>query len=314
MPMKNSITSKLLAYTALSSAYCGVLSAQVNYVDIDPDIVLDVDGEVFELDLNGDLIKDFRFRKVMISTDINTFTTLLGEQFPAIEYINHIYGSALGANAIAGELSPYSFKYPYVLDEGDTICDNINWLGGNSQSLVYSFRYLLETASGMFENYQINADGNWFGGETDKFAALRLQIGGDQLYGWVRFDVTANNDSLIIKDFGYSTVSADCIYAYEPIYVPTDTTDDTTDVMIDKIFEDMSIYSFMNTVVIQTENIDLVQNAFVEIFAITGKRVYSGKLESQSEKITLGNIANGIYLIKITSDDHYFEKKLFIQQ
>ncbi|MFN3939675.1 MAG: hypothetical protein ACK4IY_03745, partial [Chitinophagales bacterium] len=204
--MKSLIKEKLIAYSALAGTFYATANGQILYTDIDPDILINVDGEAFDLDLNGDLVKDFRFRKVLLSTEVNSFATLSGNVFPAIMYINNIYASALGANAIAGELSPYSFNYPFALNEGDTICENLTWQGGNSQSLVYSFRYLMDLGGGGFSNYIVNNEGNWLGGKTDKFLGLQLKIGGDLLYGWVRLDITSGNDSLIIKDYAFNTL------------------------------------------------------------------------------------------------------------
>lgn len=313
--MKRPIKEKLIAYSALAGTFCTTANSQIVYTDIDPDITINVDGEAFDLDLNGDLIKDFRFRKVLLSTDVNSFETLSGNVFPAVMYINNIYASALGVNAIAGELSPYSFNYPFALNEGDTICDNLSWQAGKSQSLAYSLRYLLDLGGGAFSNYIINDEGNWFGGKTDKFIGLQLKVGGDFLYGWARLDVSSGNDSLIIKDYAYNSVPGDCILANEPNYVPPDTTDtiDTSSFVINPLFKNISIYSYGNTVYIQTEDSHLIPETRIEIFAIEGKKIFVGKLENGAEIITLGNTANGIYIIQLIYADQTYQKKLFIE-
>ena len=52
----------------------------------------------------------------------------------------------------------------------------------------------------------------------------------------------------------------------------------------------------------------------IEVLSISGKLIYKSKLLSQSNKIDLGAISTGVYLLRIKKDNHWFGRNIIIQK
>jgi hypothetical protein len=241
MSLQHTHRHLLKGYSALAIAFLTTrATAQIDYTDIDPDIVLSADGDVFNLDLDDNGTIDFSLRKVLISSYNPTIYTTFGNVYPGIIRQNHLYGTALDNNAILGELSPFSYQYPFALDADVVFCDMETWNRGSNQSLVYSYGYLLDVGSGVTEAVTLLDDGFWFGGKTDKYLGLRLRKGSQNFTGWLRLDVAPDNTSATIKDFAYFKIPGQCI-ATGQTAVPVGVTETTSIFQITQLPETLQI-------------------------------------------------------------------------
>ena len=127
----------------------------------------------FPLDLNNDSIDDFIIQ--MGATDKIVC-------FPQND------------NAYAGEFTGANY-FPWALNTNTSICDTLSsWYGPNNPGfLAFS-----------------SSVGNWLG-QTDKYLALKLNVGTNTYYGWVRLDVVTTATSFTVKDYAYESTPNACI-------------------------------------------------------------------------------------------------------
>lgn len=313
----NRPVKKLASYSALASAFIAFgpsADAQVFYTDI-TDAVLDENGEVFGIDLNGDLIDDVQVRKVFFSFFTSNLYTTGGGSAPGIMQMNHIYATPLNANSIAGTPSPYSFSgYPYALQCSSVIDAGRQWLNSNSEIVAYSLLYKFSSAGGGFTNSQQLSDGNWFGGDTtDRYLGIKLDIAGAKKYGWLRMAVSSDNKSVTLKDFAFENTSDLMILAGAPNVTPENCDPDTVEPAIQQFDETSGVaaYSFGNSIFINLSHPVLI-GAGLYVTDITGNIVYSGILRNEQENISLEESATGIYILHIAGSNGTYTKQLFI--
>lgn len=127
----------------------------------------------FPLDLNNDSIDDFIIQ--MGATD-------------------KIVCFPQNNNAFAGEFNGANY-FPWALTSNASICDTLSsWYGSDNPGF-------LAISSSV---------GNWLG-QTDKYLALKLNVGTNTYYGWVRLDVVTTATSFTVKDYAYESTPNACI-------------------------------------------------------------------------------------------------------
>ncbi|MEY4522553.1 MAG: hypothetical protein RIT10_1738 [Bacteroidota bacterium] len=127
----------------------------------------------FPLDLNNDSIDDFIIQ--MGATD-------------------KIVCFPQNNNAYAGEFNGANY-FPWALNSNASICDTLSsWYGSDNPGF-------LAISSSV---------GNWLG-QTDKYLALKLNVGTNTYYGWVRLDVVTTATSFTVKDYAYESTPNACI-------------------------------------------------------------------------------------------------------
>lgn len=302
--------STLMGYSALAVAFLSAgkeADAQIIYTDIDPDTIIAVDAAFYELDLNADGTPDFTLTKRFLASYNPTIYTTYGGVFAGSIQLNHIYGTAQGSNALLGEVSPYGFQYPFAMDLDDEICDGGAWLNGNYQSLAYSYGYKLIIGTGLYSYVQLSGDGNWFGGQTDKYLGLKLQDEGNTYYGWLRMDVAADNIAFAIKDYAFQSIADSCIRAGQLV-------DDT--VVVESVAdfpETFNVYSFGNTIAWQDRSGNW-SNGTLMVYNINGQLVIEHMMSGAANgKLELPFIASGIYQLVYKNEDRIFTRKLFLE-
>ncbi len=194
--MNNQSRNKLISYSALAVNFLGFqeISGQVYYNDIDPDTVLEFNGDEFLLDMDNDGAPDFWFTKA-------SFFTTSSWWMSETAFSNNIEVQGIGINdKIAastfwtGLCSSCSttFTAPYAL--------NVNVMINESD---FNFYYQGEIAFIVSNYFGGGGAGNWFPDTEDKFLGLRFWDGEGLLhYGWIRCSVV-DDYKLIIKDFAF---------------------------------------------------------------------------------------------------------------
>ncbi|MFN3940845.1 MAG: hypothetical protein ACK4IY_09675, partial [Chitinophagales bacterium] len=191
---------QLKQYSASAIAFLSACTgnAQIIYTDIDPDVVIDAPGGIFELDMDNNGASDFIFSATSISFTSTTASGVFQN------FLNGVFVSPVNSNSIAGHNGMgSSFAYPFALENAIVIDSALEFTNIYFQSLAYSF-YAIKNGS---EVIPVLSVGDWLDGETDKFVGFRFKIGTEPHFGWARLDVSAENNSFTVKDYAYNSVA-----------------------------------------------------------------------------------------------------------
>lgn len=285
-------SGKLAAYSAMAVAFIAAGSraeASVVYNDISDVTLQDGDAPYF-MDLDGDGANDFLF---FVHYNLLSVTTTGGSMYSIPNSYGKVFGwittsvYAFGqsSNQVVGYQGAF---YPYgsALNNGDNI--------GPSQSFnPYFEAWLASTFNGSIYGP--------FANQTDKYLGVKF-IGGDGglHYGWLRLDATVNPVTLTIKDFAYETTPN------TPTYAGSGVTG------IPAIMENqVSAYSFGKTIYVNTTNLN-AKHATVDVFNVSGQKVYNNMLDQSGMQIALQNAASGMYTLRIEADGAVYNKELYI--
>ncbi len=259
----NKLSKKMASYGALALAIAGVsdASGQIDYTDIDPDEVLT--GTRFLLDLNGDGTTDYEISNDGVFSGATPGTTA------------RVYTS--NSSSILGLNAGGNFNYPFALSEGAPIDDaQTTWITNQNY----------QTLNWMGCAY---TNSQWCDGQVDKYLGLRITIGADKHYGWVRMDIPADASSITIKDYAINTVANEGILAGE-----TGTTG-----IADNNFEGFNYFVNKNNQLNLSASINMEK---VSLHNILGQQVVSQKLSNTKETIELSGLQSGVYIATVSID------------
>lgn len=295
-------THKLAAYSAMAGAFVLATTGangQILYTDVDPDETYESDGDFYELDLNMDGETDFTFAILDITYPGAFYTITSGATFAGI--FQFIWGNAYNGS-IAGSTQSsggYVYKFPYALNAGADIDDALSFQSGSYQSMAGFIGVASFPAPG--STYSFAVLGEWTGKE-DKYLGLRLSDGGDDYYGWARFDVDDNHHEFTIKDYAVQENAETSIEAGATVNVHT---------VIQS--SELTAYSYDNTINVVVKDLHTT-GATVKVYNMNGQVVYSNDLNMSGMTITLDNAATGNYTLQVVTEENaVFTKKLFIQ-
>ena len=242
-------------------------NAQIVYTNVIPDFA-GSSANSYTLDLNNDLINDF-------SINIASGSVIF---------------SVFNLNQFSGANHPTIFYIgPYAYSSGTSIDASLSsWSSGSSGIM------------------SISGDGFW-NNASDKFVALKLKVGSNTYYGWVRLDVNSTASAFVVKDYAYNSIANQPILAGQ-------TSSSTTG-----IFEAFNTNDFTISPQPASDivNVVLPKGANnLTIIDINGKIVYNENLYNVSFKsISTGNLNNGIYFISINfTNNKPSHSKLIIQR
>jgi hypothetical protein len=272
--MKNensTLIKRLKSYSALAGsmlAMVNIASGQIIYTDVDPDVMGTDDGAHYDLDLNNDGTVDFNFH-------------IKSDGAGAVK----MSGAATSYNAIAGTYSsPY--KYPSVFELDDVIDDGLTWVSGGTQTMASS-------------GYYLNPYGNWFD-QTDKYLGVRLNLSGNDHYGWVRLDVSADGHSFTVKDYAYESASATSILAGAG-----------ANVGVNEINENgFIVYAFEKQIHVQLKD---NSNGKIIISNMLGQQIKLVEINSSLQTIEMSSSSVGIHLVTVYQNGTEVSKKVVLQ-
>lgn len=264
------------------------LSAQAIYTDLDPDVVVEMDPEILNIDMNGDGVLDFAFLNEIYTIETSVFSE-------PQSYIERIWaGPKNPNNAIAGAIqtygsaeSNYYFVYfPLALVEGIIVDNHLTFQTYGYQRMAFA------NSNGI---YHLLEGGNWYPEVIDHYLGIRfLDTLGCNHYGWIRCDVLEEGRVLVVKDYAYESKCDTSILA-------GDTIGDTTDIVgiEDNLLETAKIWSTENNIHIQ-----IAANALpviCNVFNLEGQCIYRASINNISTEIQLSNISKSLYIISLTN-------------
>ncbi len=256
--MKTKNTS-LKALTTLCSLFILVLvstalHAQIIYTDI-PDAT---PNATYSLDLNNDGNVDFI---LYFGGSAGTAGVLCSPQQ------NNAYaGNVVGSDYFA-----------WALTSSTSICDSLaTWYGTN-----YPGTLGLGSSTG------------YWPGATDRYLALKLVVGANTYYGWVRLDVVPTSSSFTVKDYAYQSTSNACIQAGQTTLGVEDLSEGSYSIFPNPFTTSTTIQTMGNL-----NNATLVvSNAFGQ----TVKRLEN--ISGQSVSFSRDDLPNGLYFIELTDEN-----------
>ncbi|MEZ5013987.1 MAG: T9SS type A sorting domain-containing protein [Chitinophagales bacterium] len=299
--MQSNITIRLAEYAAFAASVLVIANkaeAEVIYTDIDPDIVLDSNGEGALVDMDNDGINDFGFLK---SSALYTYYTYFSS-FPEIRFRNYIWaGPSIDGNKIGGDILFHSWSgtYWYLCDcfgYSAVINSNNNFYSNGNQIMAGLISLQLQT--GGFTSW--SKYGYWFG-KPDRYLGVYFADSDHNYhYGWIRCSVSDSADVLTIKDYAYNAEPETGLLAGTLI----------SGIPASGNTLKAEVYSFAQNVYINIEN---VQDVTVSILNMQGESVLIKNINSSNEVIDMSYFSPGVYLISVQQDNKAYVKKVVIE-
>jgi hypothetical protein len=219
----------LKQYCLLAKSIIGASSsiqAQVNYIDIDPDIEIDTFTVNFFLDFDDNGTDDFLVAMGVLFNTIGSGTFQEKIYGPSIFCLNN--NNDLLADPINAGDALFAFAYNY--EDGAYFGVSNYWMGSSTEFINEAFVCARAYMNGFSYGYPVwnslGQRGFWKDIQTNRFLGIRFQDGLDRThYGWIRCDAPDSGKVLIIKDYAYETQSGVGIIAGdmgEPVSIQTE--------------------------------------------------------------------------------------------
>lgn len=290
------LTLQQYACIAITFLYSHNAQSEVIYTDIDPDIILNMDDETYDIDmdLNGSI--DFAFIKNIgayyteWSSEFNYFTSL--RCAPQIME-NGIAGSSYTVGSVA--YSSFITHRPYALPENFDVDIMLSFQNVVFQDMAY--RVFNQ------EGNLINFGGNWWPEKTNAYIGVHFLDADEKYhYGWIRVTVSDSTENLIIHDYAYELIPETGIKTGSLISSP---------ISSQLVKENININcdgSAINIIATQSGNSGPI---FFELFDIAGKKILSKELLQNTEQIQ-PNLPSGTYIVKCTVNEEISTKKIVL--
>lgn len=274
--------------------------AEAIYTDIDPDLTLDTNGDLANIDMNHDGINDFAF--------LNVTWTISDLSSNPRSYFERIWaGPKNPNNSIAGSFNQFTLSYgglttlyyPYALAISAPVGPLLHFQNAGYQMMAFrSYTYLKYIGTIEWDG------GNWYPEVDDHYLGVRfIDTLGCTHYGWIRCDVKDEGRTLVIKDYAYESKCDELIHT-------GDTIGDTVSVSLQQfISPEYSIYSFSNSIYFHINN--NTDGCKVNIFNAAGQLIEDFEQSTNDFSITL-NDPPGIYLVQIILSDIIYSKKIYL--
>lgn len=291
--MSNTTKNKkdiLMKYSAVAGAFLasGAVNAQINYTDVNPDVVLDNTTPQYDMDLDGDMVNDFGFI-------VSSFSFSYG----AYQIAGSAAGVAIGSgNSVAGSMSSTSsggsqFNVTPITAGNPINASNVWSNGGSYGSAIFAGNASIATFS-----YPLGSFGSFSG--NDIHLGVKFQIGANTHYGWIRMDVLPDGSQVTIKDYAYNANPNEVINAGQTVGIE--------DVALDsKVhFKSMLDKAFVNVTP------DLLGGE-ISIVDMSGRVLSSTTIEDVNTMISYEGINSGIYMLVANFESGSTSKKVYIK-
>jgi len=301
-PEISMLKNRLKHYSALAASLVALDAAgQVVYTDI-KDTTLVNNGDYFDIDLNNDGI--FEGRIEMIDVSSSFYSIQLKVKGAVVNSFNNASVNAI--SSVTSSSSTTSTVYlAAALNRNVNINNSLNiWSNGsgNATSSGSSSSVLLGADFSLVSPSSTSSNSvGQFPGAGDKFLGVKFTIGTNTHYGWMRLDMSADSDSLTIKDFAYDSTANAAILAGD-----TGTTVGLSVIEQDKKIE---YYSSNGKIIFKTKP---SANSTLSIFDLSGRLIQTEAIGIQNEFSFQGSL-EGIYIVEIRDSKGVTRKKLWLE-
>lgn len=289
--MKNTTKKKdvLLKYSAAAGAFlaAGAVNGQIQYTDVNPDVVLDNTTPQYDMDLDGDMVNDFGFAVTTFS-----FTT------SGIQVSGSYAGVALGTgNSVAGSQSVTSSGSQFnvtPVTAGNPIDANNTWSnGGTYGGLLLAGNASFPSFPGYSQSF-----GSFTG--NDIHLGVKFMVGGSTHYGWIRMDVLPDGSQVTIKDYAYNTIADLTINAGQTVGIE--------DVALDS---KVHFKTFLDKAVVNVTP-DLFGGE-ISIVDMSGRVLSTVAINDVNTEVSYEGVNAGIYMLVANFESGSTSKKVYIK-
>lgn len=313
--MKKSLQDKLKKYGAMAAAVAGgaaTADAQIVYTDVIPDTTFCNDGDVYNLDLNNDLINDFQIMKssnssagggtfgskgsfwsfssntqsVNISPMSSNRVLRMGSGAAALSS-----GASIGATASSWGGSTYMarersrWSYSYYISTYTTY--------NGTSTVTYSNPY---TWSSSYNSTY----GNW-ANQTSKYLGLEFQILGQTHYGWARVTVQGVN-CVTVEEYAYETMPNVAILAGDKGL--------STSIADLNLIEDITVFAANDVLNVNVPAEVVGYN--IKLVDVLGRTIVNETIANSSHRIDVSKLKTGVYIVLIEGQGKAFSEKITI--
>lgn len=272
--MNKELQKKLSKYSAAAVAVAatGISATGQNIVYTQVNSTLTTANNVDSVDINAD--GNYDAAMVIYDYPANGVTFVLGGPINS------------QGHALAGS-TPSAYNYPFRLNAGDQI-NTQNFLPADSAG---TFTWVNNGSNPYYEF--------WNGGVTDGYLGLKLSVGGNTHYGWMRMDISQDGKTVTIKDMAYNSTANGAIQAGEGLSLD-DHAQIANSIWVNekRLFVDLPVE--FNTGVIS-------------LLDLTGKEVKRFELTNGKQDFDLSDLSVAPYILTMTLDDDTYNKKVVIQ-
>ncbi len=292
--MKRVITineSRLARFSAVAGAVLAssAVNSQIVYTNVDPDIIIDTASGQYNLDFNADAMIDVTLNvmNVMEFTSISTSTSAVYAGSLAV------VTPGIGAGVVSAILGSSSSSYVTAMNNGDLIGTAAVFGGSSMAALAVDI-----TITSSSSSYQISNGA--FLGVTDKFLGVKFLIGTNTHYGWARLDVSANADTIRLKDYAYNVAADSPILAGQTLGLDAISVENK-----------VTIKTTLDNATINVTP-DLIGGRVV-MFNIAGQEIKVVQITDVNTEILYEGVETGIYTITAQFDGGMVNKKVYIK-
>jgi hypothetical protein len=182
-----------IAYGALATAFLASSSAQaqITFVDIDPDVVLQQSSYTLDLDNNG--TNDFVFRQRNYYTGSGSGPIIQAQLRPVNQQ-----GAQNGV--ISYDNGQFVYDFAAALSFGEVVDPS------SPQQVSFEEAAQIGYAS-IYADWGLSSSGPYFYGEwvgQDAYLGVFFRAGGNMHYGWVAMEVAADGMTMKLKSYAYN--------------------------------------------------------------------------------------------------------------
>jgi hypothetical protein len=282
---KSNPNSRLKVYTAAaSSILVGTVSAQnIQYVDVNPDVILDKNSGPHIMDFNGDTGPDMTF-------EVANFNSSGSSTYSGVPFTFVYNGSQAvvqpgplgGAQGVISGTSTFGVS---ALNSGDSISATHNF-SSQPTELGVKGSFIMPALS--FTNVINQGE---FLGASEKFLGMKFSAAGNIHYGWVRLSIDTTNVNglkLMIHDFAYNPNPDQGLLAGE---MPS------ASVLAQVALEEKVNIKITPDKVLLNVTPDLIGGE-VRLVSIDGKSTNSFIINDINSEFLLEHFETGIYLVQ----------------
>jgi len=298
---KTTTQSKLKSYSlaAGSLVISGVASAQnLQYTDVNPDVVLDKNSGPFDMDFNNDATPDMTFDVVYANGSGSA--TYMGIPFTYVYNGSKVSVTPGAQGGVQGQIVGSSSTFGVTaLNSGDAIASANNFgsqqatLGVKGSVSIPAFNYNFPISQGEFL------------GVSEKFLGMKFSAGTNIHYGWVRLSLDtldAAGLKLTIHDFAYNGDADQPINAGDP----------SASIIAQAAFEDKVTISPLLDAVAVNVTPDLIGSELV-LTDMSGKEVNSISINDIGTVLDYADLKTGIYFVTVNSSQGSVSRKVYVK-